>query len=85
VRRVLLEKRVITLDCRNAAAPPQRDANLVRAKRRVDMDDIPRSFGQVADGIREGIARAEAGAVVLLEFITAPLRHRIASAAVFAS
>jgi thiamine pyrophosphate-dependent acetolactate synthase large subunit-like protein len=41
--------------------------------------------GQVADGIREGIARAEAGAVVLLEFITAPLRHRIASAAVFAS
>ena len=41
--------------------------------------------GQVADSIQEGIARAEAGAVVLLEFITAPLRHRIASAAVFAS
>ena len=32
-----------------------------------------------------GIARAEAGAVVLLEFITAPLRHRIAAAAVFGS
>ena len=41
--------------------------------------------GQVAGSIQEGIARAEAGAVVLLEFITAPLRHRIASAAVFAS
>jgi len=41
--------------------------------------------GQVADSIQEGIARAEAGAVVLLEFISAPLRHRIASAAVFAS
>jgi thiamine pyrophosphate-dependent acetolactate synthase large subunit-like protein len=41
--------------------------------------------GQVADSIQEGIARAEAGAVVLLEFITAPLRHRIASATVFAS
>jgi len=40
--------------------------------------------GEVADSIRNGIGRAEAGAVVLLEFITAPLRHRIASAAVFA-
>ena len=40
--------------------------------------------GQVADSIQEGIARAEAGAVVLLEFITAPLRHRIAAATVFA-
>jgi thiamine pyrophosphate-dependent acetolactate synthase large subunit-like protein len=39
---------------------------------------------EIADSIQEGIARAEAGAVVLLEFITAPLRHRIASAAVFA-
>jgi len=40
--------------------------------------------GEVAESIRNGIGRAEAGAVVLLEFITAPLRHRIASAAVFA-
>jgi len=40
--------------------------------------------GEVAESIQKGIARAEAGAVVLLEFITAPLRHRIASAAVFA-
>jgi thiamine pyrophosphate-dependent acetolactate synthase large subunit-like protein len=40
--------------------------------------------GEVAESIRKGIGRAEAGAVVLLEFITAPLRHRIASAAVFA-
>jgi acetolactate synthase-1/2/3 large subunit len=40
---------------------------------------------EVAASIRQGIARAEAGAVVLLEFITAPLRHRIASAVVFAS
>ncbi|HWN00027.1 MAG TPA: thiamine pyrophosphate-requiring protein [Streptosporangiaceae bacterium] len=39
---------------------------------------------EVAASIQEGIARVEAGAVVLLEFITAPLRHRIASAAVFA-
>jgi thiamine pyrophosphate-dependent acetolactate synthase large subunit-like protein len=40
--------------------------------------------GEVAESIQKGIARAEAGAVVLLEFITAPLRHRIASAALFA-
>jgi thiamine pyrophosphate-dependent acetolactate synthase large subunit-like protein len=40
--------------------------------------------GEVAESIQKGIGRAEAGAVVLLEFITAPLRHRIASAAVFA-
>ena len=40
--------------------------------------------GEVASSIQEGIARVEAGAVVLLEFITAPLRHRIAAAAVFA-
>jgi thiamine pyrophosphate-dependent acetolactate synthase large subunit-like protein len=39
---------------------------------------------EVASSIQKGIARVEAGAVVLLEFITAPLRHRIASAAVFA-
>jgi thiamine pyrophosphate-dependent acetolactate synthase large subunit-like protein len=39
--------------------------------------------GEVASSIQKGIARAEAGAVVLLEFITAPLRHRIAAAAVF--
>jgi thiamine pyrophosphate-dependent acetolactate synthase large subunit-like protein len=39
---------------------------------------------QVAASIQEGLARVAAGAVVLLEFITAPLRHRIASAAVFA-
>jgi acetolactate synthase-1/2/3 large subunit len=40
--------------------------------------------GEVAESIQKGIGRAGAGAVVLLEFITAPLRHRIASAAVFA-
>jgi thiamine pyrophosphate-dependent acetolactate synthase large subunit-like protein len=40
--------------------------------------------GEIADSIQEGIARAAAGAVVLLEFITAPLRHRVASADVFA-
>jgi thiamine pyrophosphate-dependent acetolactate synthase large subunit-like protein len=40
--------------------------------------------GEVAESIQKGVGRAEAGAVVLLEFITAPLRHRIASAAVFA-
>ncbi len=39
---------------------------------------------EVASSIQKGIARVEAGAVVLLEFITAPLRHRIAAAAVFA-
>ena len=39
--------------------------------------------GEVASSIQKGIARSEAGAVVLLEFITAPLRHRIAAAAVF--
>jgi thiamine pyrophosphate-dependent acetolactate synthase large subunit-like protein len=39
---------------------------------------------EVAAAIAKGIASAEAGAVVLLEFITAPLRHRIAAAAVFA-
>jgi thiamine pyrophosphate-dependent acetolactate synthase large subunit-like protein len=39
---------------------------------------------EVAAAIQKGIASAEAGAVVLLEFITAPLRHRIASAVVFA-
>jgi acetolactate synthase-1/2/3 large subunit len=38
---------------------------------------------EVAASIRQGIVRAEAGAVVLLEFITAPLRHRIAAASVF--
>jgi thiamine pyrophosphate-dependent acetolactate synthase large subunit-like protein len=38
---------------------------------------------EVAASIRQGIDRAEAGAVVLLEFITAPLRHRIAAASVF--
>ena len=41
--------------------------------------------GEVAESIQKGVARAEAGAVVLLEFITAPLRHRIASAVEFAS
>jgi thiamine pyrophosphate-dependent acetolactate synthase large subunit-like protein len=41
------------------------------------------SPGEVAASIRHGIARAEAGAVVLLEFVTAPLRHRIAAATVF--
>src|SRR5580693_7773097 len=40
--------------------------------------------GEVAAAISDGIASAEAGAVVLLEFITAPLRHRIAAADVFA-
>jgi thiamine pyrophosphate-dependent acetolactate synthase large subunit-like protein len=40
--------------------------------------------GEVAAAIGDGIASAEAGAVVLLEFITAPLRHRIAAADVFA-
>jgi thiamine pyrophosphate-dependent acetolactate synthase large subunit-like protein len=40
---------------------------------------------EVAASIRHGIARAEAGAVVLLEFVTAPLRHRIAAATVFGS
>src|ERR1700730_14164345 len=40
--------------------------------------------GEVAESIQKGIGRAEAGAVVLLEFITAPLRHRIAAADVFA-
>jgi acetolactate synthase-1/2/3 large subunit len=39
---------------------------------------------EVAAAIAKGIASAEAGAVVLLEFITAPLRHRIAAAAVLA-
>ena len=39
---------------------------------------------EVASSIQKGIARVEAGAVVLLEFITAPLRHRIAAATVFA-
>jgi thiamine pyrophosphate-dependent acetolactate synthase large subunit-like protein len=39
---------------------------------------------EVAAAISKGIASAEAGAVVLLEFITAPLRHRIASAVAFA-
>src|SRR5216683_2227177 len=38
---------------------------------------------EVAAAIGNGIASAEAGAVVLLEFITAPLRHRIAAADVF--
>jgi len=40
--------------------------------------------GEVAAAIADGIASAEAGAVVLLEFITAPLRHRIAAADVLA-
>jgi len=40
---------------------------------------------EVAASIQKGIARVEAGAVVLLEFVTAPLRHRIAAATVFAS
>ena len=40
--------------------------------------------GEVAGTIEKGIARVEAGAVVLLEFITAPLRHRIAAADVLA-
>jgi acetolactate synthase-1/2/3 large subunit len=39
--------------------------------------------GEVAASIQKGIARVESGAVVLLEFITAPLRHRIAAAVVF--
>src|SRR5580700_1267969 len=39
---------------------------------------------EVAASIRQGIVRAEAGAVVLLEFITAALRHRIAAADVLA-
>jgi acetolactate synthase-1/2/3 large subunit len=39
---------------------------------------------EVAAAIGHGIASAEAGAVVLLEFITAPLRHRIAAADVLA-
>jgi thiamine pyrophosphate-dependent acetolactate synthase large subunit-like protein len=39
---------------------------------------------EVAESIQKGIAEVEAGAVVLLEFITAPLRHRIAAATVFA-
>jgi len=39
--------------------------------------------GEVAAAIQQGITSAEAGAVVLLEFITAPLRHRIAAAAAF--
>ena len=39
---------------------------------------------EVAPSIANGVARAEAGAVVLLEFITAPLRHRIAAAQVLA-
>ena len=39
--------------------------------------------GEVAAAMADGIASAEAGAVVLLEFITAPLRHRIAAADVF--
>ena len=38
---------------------------------------------EVAASIQKGIARVESGAVVLLEFITAPLRHRIAAAVVF--
>jgi acetolactate synthase-1/2/3 large subunit len=41
--------------------------------------------GEVAAAIADGIASAEAGAVVLLEFITAPLRHRIAAVDVLAS
>ena len=39
---------------------------------------------EVAASIQKGIARVESGAVVLLEFITAPLRHRIAAADVLA-
>ncbi|HEX4657236.1 MAG TPA: thiamine pyrophosphate-requiring protein [Streptosporangiaceae bacterium] len=39
---------------------------------------------EVAGTLEKGIARVEAGAVVLLEFITAPLRHRIAAADVLA-
>jgi thiamine pyrophosphate-dependent acetolactate synthase large subunit-like protein len=38
---------------------------------------------EVAGSIRDGIARVEAGSVVLLEFMTAALRHRIAAAGVF--
>jgi thiamine pyrophosphate-dependent acetolactate synthase large subunit-like protein len=39
---------------------------------------------EVAAAIQKGIASADAGAVVLVEFITAPVRHRIASAVAFA-
>jgi acetolactate synthase-1/2/3 large subunit len=38
---------------------------------------------EVGPSIRKAIADVEAGKVVLLEFITAPLRHRIAAASVF--
>jgi hypothetical protein len=50
VRRVFLEERMVALDRRHAGAPRQCDADLMRAKRRVDMDDVPGAFGQVADG-----------------------------------
>jgi thiamine pyrophosphate-dependent acetolactate synthase large subunit-like protein len=39
---------------------------------------------EVAPSLQKGIAEVESGAVVLLEFITAPLRHRIAAATAFA-
>jgi thiamine pyrophosphate-dependent acetolactate synthase large subunit-like protein len=39
--------------------------------------------GEVAPTLRKAIAEVETGEVVLLEIITAPLRHRIAAVSVF--